>query len=97
MPMFDDERIDKIYETGKDCVKMASGFGIGIMFGAFTQTYMPVVGLPVKAAVWLGTKIFTGLVTDRTDKYIDEVCDETIETIKGAIGMTEDNNGDRET
>lgn len=97
MPVFNDERIDKIYETSKDCVKMASGFGIGIIFGAFTQTYMPVVGLPVKAAVWIGTKIFTGLVTDRTDKYIDEVCDDTVKTIKDALDMTEEDNGDRET
>ena len=93
--IFSDEKIQKIYDTGKDCVKMASGFGIGILFGAFTQAYMPVVGLPVKAAVWLGTKIFTGFVTDKTDKYIDETCDDMAMMVKDVLEG--EGNGDRET
>lgn len=96
MSIFEDEKQQKVYEACKDCVKAVSGFGIGILFGAFTQTYMPVVGLPIKAAVWVGTKIFTGMINEKAENYIDNACDETAEMILNAINEVEESNGDRE-
>ena len=83
--MFENEKTQKLYDAGKDCVKAASGFGIGILFGAFTQAYMPAVGIPVKAAVWLGSKVVTGMISDKADDYIDKTIDETTEMILEAI------------
>ena len=85
MALFENEKTQQMYDAGKDCVKAASGFGIGILFGAFTQAYMPVVGLPVKAMVWLGSKIVTGMISDKADDYIDKTIDETTEMILEAI------------
>ena len=94
--IFENEKIQKIYDAGKSCAKAVSGFGIGILFGAFTQTFMPEVGIPVKAAVWLGTKVFTGLVTDRTDNYIDKYCDDMACTVQEVLKEVDSEDGDRE-
>ena len=99
MSILENEKIRKIYDTGKEGLKMVSEVGIGVLFGAFTQTFMPRVGIPTKAAVWIGTKIFTGFVTSKTDDYIDKTGDEIVEIIDDAITQVKEaaENGDRET
>lgn len=99
MSVLDNENVKKVYDAGKEGLKIVSDLGIGVIFGAFTQYFMPAVGIPTKAAVWIGTKIFTGFVTSKTDDYIDKTGDEIVEMIDGAINQVKEaaENGSGET
>ena len=99
MSILDNENVKKIYDTGKEGLKMVSDLGIGVIFGAFTQYFMPEVGIPTKAVVWIGSKIFTGFVTSKTDDYIDKTGDEIVEIIDNTLEQVKEaaENGDRET
>lgn len=97
MSVLDNEKFKKVYEISKEGVKLMSDLGIGVLFGAFTQTFMPEVAIPTKAAVWLGTKIFTGFVTDKTDDYIDKTAEEVVQIVDETIEQAkEEANGNRE-
>lgn len=68
-------------------LKGVSSIGIGAVLGQAACMFMPPqISIPVKICVYVGTRLFGGMLMDRTDDYIDKQVTDYGKDIRAMIG-----------
>lgn len=68
--------MNKILSTGKEVVKAVAAIGNGVLSGfAAGLSFLP-FGTPIRICACVSSFILGGVLTDKTDAYIDKVADQ---------------------
>lgn len=76
--------MNKILSTGKEVVKAVAAIGNGVLSGFVAGLSFLPFGTPVRICACVSSFILGGVLTDKTDAYIDKVADQIQEEINNA-------------
>lgn len=86
--------MNKILNTGKEVVKAVAAIGNGVLSGFVAGLSFLPFGTPVRICACVSSFILGGVLTDKTDAYIDKVADQIQEEFdQAAEELSEEDEG----
>lgn len=74
--------MNKYAKTGKEVLKTITGIGNSVLTGIVAGLSVTRYGLPIKICACVSSLVLGGIMTDKTDEYIDKTADEIEKQIK---------------
>jgi len=83
--------MNKVLSTGKEVMKAVAAIGNGVLSGLVAGLSFLPFGMPVRICACVSSFVLGGILTDKTDAYIDKCADQIQEEInKAADELDED-------
>lgn len=76
--------MNKILSTGKEVAKAVAAIGNGVLSGFVAGLSFLPFGMPVRICACVSSFVLGGILTDKTDAYIDKCADQIQEEISKA-------------
>lgn len=76
--------MNKYMKTGKEALKVVTGIGNGVLTGIVAGLSATPYGIPLKICACVSSFVLGGIMTDKTDAYIDKTAEEIEKQIKEA-------------
>lgn len=89
--------MNKILSTGKEVVKAVAAIGNGVLSGFVAGLSFLPFGTPVRICACVSSFILGGVLTDKTDAYIDKVADQIQEEFDQAAEELSEEDEDIQT
>ena len=74
--------MNKYVNTGKEVLKTITGIGNGVLTGLVAGLSVAPYGVPLKICACVSSLVLGGLMTDKTDAYIDKCVNDIEKEIK---------------